>query len=259
MLRPLIWMSMMFVTVMAVVLPAAYFYTAATLPQLDTEFDLLRVLKQPIESERRSMQMNHYDKTTDPVEFPQPDISNLPKELVALYITERGCPGYFQSPREEGWPWAKRMLGVFAGMEFAGDGWCEKLMAETIARRAGAKGSMEIIVAAHKIHRFLKKDGLVAYDLATENMEEGVIGVEAISKILFHKKLSDLTLAELAEFQLATPPHGYYNEVKTCGNSQLIRQNRDLLLDRLAGVGMVGTDKAEIAKQQPVTCLSIKR
>jgi hypothetical protein len=252
-------MSLMFVVVMAVVLPAAYFYTSASLPQLDTEFDLLRVLKQPIESERRSVQMGHYDKASDPVEFPRPDISNLPKELVAFYITERGCPGYFQSPREEGWPWAKRMLGVFAGMEFEGDGWCEKLMAETIARRAGAKGSMEVVVAAHKIHRFLKKDGLLAYDLLTENMEEGIIGSEAIAKMLFHKKLMDLSLAELAEMQLATPPHGYYMVVKECSNPNLIRQNRDLLLDRLAAVGMVDTAKAEIAKQQPVTCASIKR
>jgi hypothetical protein len=258
-LRPLLWMSLMFACMLAVIVPSAYFYTSASLPQLDTEFDLLRVLKQPIESERRSIQMNHYDKTTSPVEFDRPDIANLPRELVAFYITERGCPGYFQSPREEGWAWSKRMFGVFLGMEFEGDGWCEKLFAETIARRAGAKGSLEVVVAAHKIHRFLKKDQLVAYDLSTAPMEGGIIGSEAISLKLFHKKLSDLTLAELAEMQLATPPHGYYKQIKACNNPTLIRQNRDVLLERLGLMGMVGMDKMEIARQQPVACASVKR
>lgn len=259
MLRPLFWISTLFAAMLAVIVPAAYFYTSASLPQLDTEFDLLRVLKQPIESERRSMQMNKYDKNKDPVEFLRPDIANYPKEMVAFYITERGCPTYFQSPREEGWPWAKRMMGSFFGMEFDGDGWCEKLFADNIARRVGAKGSLEQVVAAHKIHRFLKKDGLVAYDLATTPVEDGIVGPEAIAKMLFQKKLPDLTLAELAELQLAMPPHGYYVQVKLCMNPNLLRQNRDILLERLGLAGMTAMDKAEIAKQAPVACIAVKR
>lgn len=259
MLRSLFWISLLFAAMLAVIVPAAYFYTSASLPQLDTEFDLLRVLKQPIESERRSQQMNKYDKNKDPVEFARPDIANYPKEMVAFYITERGCPTYFQSPREEGWPWAKRMMGSFFGMEFDGDGWCEKLFADNIARRLGAKGSLEMVVAAHKIHRFLKKDGLVAYDLATTPAEEGVVGPESIAKVLFQKKLSELSLAELAELQLAVPPHGYYVQVKLCMNPNLLRANRDVLLERLGLAGMTAMDKAEIAKQSPVACIGVKR
>ena len=37
---------------------------------------------------------------------------------------------------------------------------------------------MEVVVATHKIHRFLKKDGLIAYDLSTVWFEDGIIGVE---------------------------------------------------------------------------------
>jgi Transglycosylase len=258
-LRPLFWMSLMFAAMLAVIIPTAYFYTASSLPQLDTEFDLLRVLKQPIESERRSMQMNKYNKEKDPVEFLRPDIARFPKELVAFYITERGCPTYFQSPREEGWPWTKRMFGVFAGIEPDGDGWCEKVFADNISRRAGAKGSLEMVVATHKIHRFLKKDGLVAYDLATTPFEDGVIGVEAAAKFLFQKELNQLSLAELAELQLAIPPHGYFIQVKLCMNPNLLRQNRDILLERLGLAGMTAMDKAEIAKKSPLACPSVKR
>jgi Transglycosylase len=252
-------MSMMVAVMLAIIVPSAYFYTSASLPQLDTEFDLLRVLKQPIESERRSKQMNRYDKNKAPVEFARPDIATIPKELVAFYITERGCPSYFQSPREEGAAWAKRMFGSFIGMEFDGDGWCEKIFSDNLARRAGAKGSLEVAVASHKIHRFLKKDGLVAYDLATTPAEDGVIGVEDIAKMLFHKNLEELTLAELAELQLAVPPHGYYVQVKLCMNPNLLRQNRDILLERLGLAGMTAMDKAEIAKQAPVACIAVKR
>ena len=45
----------------------------------------------------------------------RPEFARLPKNLVASYITERGCPTYFQTPREYGWPWAKRQfLGLVA-------------------------------------------------------------------------------------------------------------------------------------------------
>ncbi len=250
---------MMVAVMLAIIVPSAYFYTSASLPQLDTEFDLLRVLKQPIESERRSKQMNRYDKNTAPVEFARPDIATIPKELVAFYITERGCPSYFQSPREEGGLWARRIFGGFIGMDFDGDGWCEKVFSDNLARRVGAKGGLEVMVASHKIHRFLKKDGLVAYDLATMPVEDGIIGVEDIAKELFHKPLANMTLAELAEMQLAIAPHGYYAQVKLCMNPNLLRQNRDILLERLGLAGMTAMDKAEIAKQAPVACIAIKR
>lgn len=264
MLRALLWLSLLVACIFAVLIPATYLYISASLPQLDTEFDLLRVLRLPIESERRSVAMNHYDKTTEPVTFERPDIVNFPKELVALYITERGCPTYFQSPREEGLAWGKRMFGAVFGMEFDGDGWCEKLFAEILARKVAKNVSdspsrLQILVAAHKIHRFMKKDGLVAYDLATTATEPGIIGVEAVAKLLFQKKLADMSLAELAEFQLAFPPHGFYNQIKLCGNPILIRQNRDVLLERLAMIGMVAMDKAKLAVQTQLACPSVKR
>jgi hypothetical protein len=243
-------------TAVAVLLvPIIYLWVGAGLPPLDSEFDLERILKHDIESDRKSIQLGQYEKSKDPIDFDRPDFAKLPKNLVAFYITERGCPTYFQTPREDGYAWGKRvLLGVFGIEPEDSDGWCEHVFADQIARRIGAKEKLERAVAMHKIHRFLKKDGLVAYDLHTVRLDPGVIGVEAGSKALFHKPLSELTLSELAEYTLALPPHGYWEQMKACQNPILIKQNRDVVIDNLRRVSLVPEDLARAAMRQPVAC-----
>jgi len=237
-----------------VLVPVVYLWVSAGLPSLESEFDLERLLKLSIESERKSIQLGMYEKSKESIDFQRPDFARLPKNLVAFYITERGCPTYFQTPREEGFAWAKRMLLTLINIEPDGDGWCERVFASNLARRVGAKDKLDQAVAMYKIHRFLKKDSLVAYDLHTVKLEDGVIGVEAGAKALFKKSLGELTLSELAEYALALPPHGYWEQMKACQNPILIKQNRDVIIDDLRRVSLVPEDLARAAMRQPVAC-----
>ena len=199
--------------------------------------------------------MGLYEKSKDPVTWERPEFARLPKNLVALYITERGCPTYFQTPREEGMAWGKRvLLGVIGTEPEDTDGWCERVFALNVARRVGAKGALQEAVAIYKIHRFLKKDGLVAYDLHSMRVAVGVIGVEDGSQVLFKRALVDLPLNELAELTLAIPPHGYWDQIYHCQNATLIRQNRDVIIDNLRRVGLVPEDSARSAKREQVAC-----
>lgn len=243
-------------TAVAVVLvPLIYLYIGTQLPTLDSEFDLERLLRQSIESERKSVQLGQYEKSKESITFERPDFAKLPKNLVAFYITQRGCPTFFQTPREEGLTWNKRvLLGVVNVQAEDSDGWCERMLAINLARRIGAKGKLEESVAVHKIHRFLKKDGLIAYDLHSLRVEPGVIGVEAAAHVLFKKPLLELSLSELAEFTLALPPHGYWIQMRDCQNPILIKQNRDVIIDDLRRVALVPDDLAKAAQRQPVYC-----
>jgi Transglycosylase len=240
--------------IVVLLLPIVYFVVAMQLPDLDSEFDLERALKTAIESERMSAQIGLSDRTRD-IEWARPDFGRLPKNLVAFYITERGCPTFFQSPREDGLQWAKRLMGTLVNVEPEGDGYCELVFSWNLAGRAGAKTDLQRTVASQKIHRYLRKDSMVAYDLNSLYLDKGVVGVEDGARALFSKALPDLNLAELAEFALALPPHGYWRQIRNCQNSTLIRQNRDTLLQRLQLVGLIPEDAARTAMSQQVACL----
>lgn len=241
---------------MVVLTPLIYLYTSTKLPQLESEFDLERLLRQSIESERRSTLMGQFDKQKQNIDFKRPDFARLPKNLVAAYITERGCPTYFQSPREDGYPWSKRLFLGLVNVEPSGDGWCEALFGANLAYRVGAKGSLELTVATHKIHRFLKKDTLIAYDLHSIRLAPGVIGVEDGARELFKKPLAELNLAEIAEYALALPPNGYWGQMRACQNPTLIRQARDQVVQRLQMVSLIPESEARAAQSQPVACLT---
>lgn len=254
-LKPFAWIAAFLMAVGVVLIPLIYLYIGTQLPTLDSEFDLERLLRQSIESERKSVQLGQYEKSKESIAFDRPDFARLPKNLIAFYITERGCPTFFQTPREEGLTWNKRvLLGVLNIEPEDSDGWCERVFATNLARRIGAKGKLEESVALHKIHRFLKKDGLVAYDLHSVRVEAGIIGVEAAAQVLFKKPLMELSLSELAEFTLALPPHGYWNQMRACQNPILIKQNRDVVIDQLRRVALVPDDLAKAAQRQPVWC-----
>jgi hypothetical protein len=254
--KSLLWIVLFLLGLAGVVIPLTYLYTASRLPPLESEFDVEKQLKHSIEGERMSLRAGQYEKNPRPLTFARPDFSRLPKDLVALYIRHMGCPRYFQTPREDGPAWAWRLFaGVMAGSEPPGDGGCERILAMRIARGLGIEGNLPQSVAAHRLHSFMQKDQLIAYDLAIIYFERGIVGVEDAAFTLFGRELGELQLAELAELQLALPPFGYYNDLKQCRNATVIRQNRDLLLEDLAGWRLVSEDRARNAMAQPVSCL----
>lgn len=244
-----------------VVIPGTWLYTAANLPNtLESESDIETHLRQSIESDRQSLQITRPTNVRESPRWDKPDFSRLPKHLIAFYITAVGCPLYFQSPREDGWPWMKRIaIKQLQGRDIDGDGACELIFARNISRRLEAKQPMQLTVASDRIHRFLAKDQLVAFDLHSMWFAHGIIGVEKASDVLMQKPLTKLTLAELAEFQLAIPPYGLWDTVKDCASPSQIKLARDKLLFELATVGHISDEMARTAASQPLRCSLVDR
>lgn len=260
-MRGVLLLVLLVLVAVGVVGPGLWLYTAANLPNaIDSEQDIEMHLRQSVESERQGVQLARRASERQSVKWETPDFGRLPKNLIAFYITETGCPTYFQTPRETGWPWTRRVLTMLLQKRILdGDGACELIFARRLARRLGAESEMQLAVAADRIHRFLEKDQLVAFDLHSMQFEHGVVGVEAASKVLMQKPIDELSLAELAEFQLAIAPWAYWDDIKRCQNAPMVREARDVLLSRLASVGLISSEMSRTARAQPVACLSINR
>lgn len=238
----------------AIVAPCVYLYEASQLPALETEFDLQKLIRFQVEGERMSIKLGQYASDLGPVAFERPDFSKLPKDLVAVYLSQQGCATYFQTPRESGAAWTGRLVAGLVGGSPGGDGRCDRLFAWRLARRVGADGTLALTVGANKVRGFLTQDQLIAYELSSLWFEPGVVGVEAASRRLFKRKLAELSLAEAAEFALALPPHSYYATLRDCQNPSLIRQDRDIMLRQLAGDALVSEGRAKSAMADPVAC-----
>jgi len=253
--KTLLWLVLFLIGLVGVALPAVYLHAASKLPQLETEFDLEKQLRTSIEGERMSLQAGTFDRQRSTA-YKRPDFTRLPKDLVALYISQLGCPTYFQTPREDGPKWAWRLFSRVAfGSEPPGDGACERLLAARLATALGIQGEVEQAVAAHRLHAFLQKDQLLAYDLSSLYFDRGVVGVEDAAHKVFERELDSLQLAELAELALTLPPHYMYGDAVVCRNPSLIRQNRDVLLDDLTTFKLITRERASNAKAQPVACV----
>jgi hypothetical protein len=252
--KTLLWLVLFLIGLAGVAIPGLYFHAANQLPQLETEFDVEKLLRGSIEGERISLQAGMTERTR-PIAFKRPDFARLPKDLVALYIAQLGCPTYFQTPREEGPKWTWRLFSfAVLGSEPRGDGRCERVLAMRLAKALSISGSLELAVAAHRLHSFLQKDQLLAYDLATLYFDRGIVGAEDAAYKLFGQELGTLQLPQLAELALTLPPHYMYGEAIICRNAGLIRQNRDVLLLDLAGYKLVTEERARSAMAQPVVC-----
>jgi hypothetical protein len=259
-LRSLVLITLLLASLLFVIGAGWWLYVGSTLPvQVESELDLRTLLKQSIESDRQSAQLNKRPAEREKVDWPTPDFSRLPKNLVALYIMSWQCPTYFQTPREEGWPWTKRLLNAARSVALPGDGACEFAFAQRLAMRIGVSGTGSTAVMADRIHRFLKKDQLVAYDLHSMQFAQALTGVEAASRYLLQKELVELSLAELAELQLAIPPWDQINEVYECSAVGLLRQARNRLLLDLGNAGLAAEDAVKSAMAQPLRCSAVKR
>jgi membrane carboxypeptidase/penicillin-binding protein len=255
-----LWLALIAGVAIGLVMPSSYMYTAANLPnQVDSESDVELHLRQSIESERQSVEIGKPANHRGSVKWEKPDFSRLPKHLIAFYITAIGCPDYFRSPRESGWPWNRRLIASAQNRMLDGDGACELILASNLARRLEMKTDMQVLVGADRIHRFLAKDQLVAFNLHSMWFDRGVVGVERASELLMQKPLTQLNLAELAELQLAIPPWGAWGDIEKCTNAARIKEFRDERLLELAYVGHISDEMARTATSQPLRCLSVKR
>jgi hypothetical protein len=216
-------------------------------------------LKHRIETDRASLEVGKQASARREVTWEVPDVKKLPAPLVGLAVAEAGCPGYLQSPREEGAAWLARVLASLAGVRLQGDGACEYRFARAVAGWLGASTEWQLAVAADTVHQHLQKEELVAYFLETMSFGRALIGIDAAAKELFLAPLASLDLAALAELQLAIPPHAFWEDIYTCRNAAMIRQSRDALLDAQQEAGLATPEAVAAAKARPVRCLSVER
>ena len=257
-MKTLLWLVLCFIGLLGVALPIIYLHTASKLPRLETEYDVEKLLRNSIEGERMSLRAATVEHPR-PVEFKRPDFSRLPKDLVALYISQMGCPTYFQTPREEGPKWAWRLFSrLVLNSEPRGDGACERRFSVRLASALGIEGGLAQTVAAHRLHSFLQKDQLIAYDLASIYFDRGIVGVEDASFKLFSRELDTLTLPLLAELALALPPYSFYDDNVVCRNASRLRQNRDAAA-RGPGVLQAGDRGPGAQRHRPAHQLSLRR
>lgn len=255
-MRSAIWICLFLLGLAGVVFPGIYLYEASKLPQLESEFDLEKHLKNSIEGERMSIRLGQF-RSREGIEFVRPEFSRLPRELVALYISGLECPAFFKSARESGGKWMWRLFGgAYFGVSPPGDGRCEQFFALELASAIGIEGKIERTVAANKIHAFLQKDQQLAYQLASITFDRGVVGVEEVAPVLFGRKLQELPLHQLAELSLVLPPYYYFKELKTCQNGALLKRARDAVLFGLAEDNLVSKDAARTAAEEPITCVN---
>jgi len=247
--RLTLWIVLFVLALAGVLVPVTYLRLASELPSLDNEVALRAQLGRDVGA---TPGMTPAGRSVE-----EPDFTGLPKDLLAIYVSQMGCPEYFGSAPDEGFPWLWRMWSGLWGIEPPGDGRCERLLALRIAASLGLGGSSRQAVAANKIHRILQKHELIAYDLAVVSFEPGVVGVEAAAKGLFGKDLKSLQLAEVAELMLALPPHDAYDELKQCRNASLIRRNRDYVLSMLVSHSLVSSERANAAQAHPVACTQL--
>ena len=163
-MRLALWIGLFALGLAGVAVPMLYQQLAAELPILETEEDF-QALRVAAASTGGSNPQG--DTRPDGLDF-----ARLPRDLVAAYVSQTGCPGYFQSPREDGLPWLSRMLAGLWGIELDGDGKCERLFALRIAGSLRLGRGPSQWVAAIKIHRLLQKDELIANDLSTVALED---------------------------------------------------------------------------------------
>ena len=247
--RLALWIALFSLGFAGVLVPIIYLRLSSRLPPLDSELDLRSRLRRVTATSGDEQPAANVVAGDD-----GPDFARLPRDLVAMYVSQMGCPAYFESAPDDGVAWLWRMFSGLWGIEPPGDGRCERLVALRIAASLGVDTGACQAVAANKIHRVLEKHQLIAYDLSSAAFEPTVVGVEAAARALFKKELKGLQLAQLAELMLALPPHEFYEELKLCRNASLIRQSRDYVLSMLVSHSLVSLERAAAAQAQPVAC-----
>lgn len=255
-MKRLIWTVLFLFGMSGIVLPTVYFIAVSRLPSLESEFDLERELRLQLEGEMIAFKAGRLDGHKIDATFRRPDFTALPKDLVALYLLDLGCPRYFQRPREEGLPWLKRVIySTLLGKGLPGDGRCELNLAARLASRMGIEGRLEQGVAAHKLHGFLQKDQLIAYNLAITTYAPGVIGIHSAARQLFASDVDALSLGMLTELTLAHPKTGLYRDMQRCQNPTRMREQRNAYITELGRLGLISPEQAVAGREEKISCV----
>jgi hypothetical protein len=263
-LRGFLWIGLFFLGLTGVVIPLLYLYTASQLPELRGVQDVGKQLAMTVEASRRTnikFETTQKHLGSQAIKYDDPGRTGarpLPINVQRLYSNQWNCPDYLQQPKEIGRPWAWRVFGgLLFGDRNDGPGFCELVFARRLARRLSVEGTLATAIAAHRMHSFLDKPQLMAYDLSSIEFERGIVGIESASKTLFKRDLEQLTLAETAELMLALPPNNWYSTIKSCRGPSVIRASRDLLLKKLEAAGLASAANVKAAMTEAPACTRV--
>src|SRR5436853_5137380 len=93
-----------------IIFPVWWAVAVSSLPSLESEFDLERFLRDRIEGERAATWTGGGRPGKAAIAFREPELTRYPKDVVGLYISNYGCPTFFQSPHEKPLPWFWRLV-----------------------------------------------------------------------------------------------------------------------------------------------------
>ena len=258
-MKRLLLAAIMLVVSAAVIVPVWWAVAVSNLPPLESEFDLERLLRDRIEGERAANWPGGGRPDKAAIAFRAPELTRYPKDVVGLYISNSGCPTFFQSPHEKPMPWLWRLVRYQVNKTEGPPGnadW-EFQLARHLVWAIRIRGGLRETIAIHRIRNLLPKGKLVAYDLATIEFDAGVVGLESASESLYHRKLETLRLDELAELSLALPPSNAYDQLKLCANAGSLRQARDAALTDMSNQSLIPVDRAKQAQAQPLACMKM--
>lgn len=256
-MKNLFWVVVIVGSVFGVLMPGFYFNAASNLPSpLANRQQLLTLMRMQVESERMKTALGLAPKDRGFVDWADPELSRFPADFVGLYLSQNGCSSFLRAPPEARSGWALRVL---RGTWDAGDGGsvggrCKYLFASRVVGRLGIGGTLESAVAIHRVGNLLDHQELVAWDLTTVQMDNGVIGLEQVVSRAYGRPLSGMNLAELSEAVLLAPPNLFVTDIERCQNPPLIRRARDEVLQQLAADGLVTEAAANAAQQAEVAC-----
>lgn len=103
---------------------------------------------------------------------------------------------------------------------------------------------------AQKIERTLSKDQVLEKYLNLVYLGSGAYGVADAAWVYFSKSVDQLTLSETATIAGLPPAPSDYSPLV---NSQVARQRRDIVLDRMQEAGYITEAEVEQARAQPLT------
>lgn len=254
-MKALLVLVLTFLLIAGIALPAFYLRASADLPPIDTEYDIEHGLRTGIEGERRALR-KLMGAGPEALAWPRPSLALLPRELVLLFLAQSGCPNFFQTTRESSVAWSWRAINAhfFKRRVPGNDDACDWRFAGHLTTHLHISDRAQRNVASHRIRAALQRDQLVAYDLSALPIEPGYFGIADAAELLLHKKMDQMSLANLAELALALPPNQFYEEVRSCENPILLRKARDKLLSRMADAGIVTEERAKQAQAQALAC-----
>lgn len=251
-MRPVLWVGFAILVALAVTAPLVYSRHAQDVPRFATVDEVKAVLKRSIEDER--MRVHGAMSRGKVEEFEVLSFKALSRPYLAALLTDAGCPDFLAEPREDGAPWARRVLfnALVGAVGSPGAGRCELVFIDYLAGLMGFSDDIRRAIAVHRIHTTLTKEELVRLRISAAVYGPGILGAPAAARAYLNRDFASLDLAEAVELYIAELDPVL---VGSCKNAPQIRLVRDQILDALVDVGAAPAADVKRAKGRAVACL----